>query len=72
MRNVSELHTRRALLGRGLGLMGLFTLAGGCGDGGDPNAKPQAPPTTAEQQAKEREAREKAFGKQAIPHEKAK
>jgi len=47
-------------------LLGLLGLASGCG-GGDPNSKAPAPPTTEEQQAAEREARQKAFGKMGIP-----
>jgi hypothetical protein len=74
MRNASELQTRRDLLGRGMGLLGmagLFVFANGCGNE-DPNAKPAAPATTQDQQDKERAAREAAYGKKAIPQEKAK
>jgi hypothetical protein len=38
----------------------------GCSDS-NPNDKPAAPATTPEQQAAERAAREKAFGKATIP-----
>jgi len=74
MRNASELQTRRDLLGRGLGLLGmagLFVFASGCGNE-DANTKPAAPAQTQEQQDKERAAREAAYGKKGIPQDKAK
>jgi hypothetical protein len=68
MRIVQAFHRNRLPLG--LGLLGLLTLAGGCGS--DPNSQPPAPATTQAQQDAERAAREKAYGKSTIPSTPAK
>ena len=64
MRIMQAVHRSRLPLG--LGLLGLLTLASGCGST-DPNTQPAAPATTQAQQDAERAAREKAYGnKQGI------
>jgi hypothetical protein len=66
---VSVLHSSRKLVA--VVLLGLPVLACGCGDDkSGANSGPAAPATTPEVQANERAAREKAFGKAAIPNEK--
>jgi hypothetical protein len=66
MRIVKVLHRSRVFVAPGM--LGLLSLAGGCGS--DPNTQPPAPPTTQAQQDAEREARQKAYGKAAIPPSK--